>query len=64
VTSSEIYAHCRSVTPEEKQHFLDMLDDKGQSKLDLVVEVAGRDGLAVSFKGSYVALPPGATQSC
>ena len=28
-------------------------------KLDLVVEIAGADGPAVSFNGSYVVLPPG-----
>jgi thioesterase domain-containing protein len=59
VTSSEIYARCRPAAPEESQHFLEMLDDKGQSKLELAVEVAGSDGPAVSFKGSYVVLPNG-----
>ncbi len=63
VTSSEIYAHCRPVTPAETQHFLDMLDDKGQTKLELAVEVAGSEGPAVSFKGSYVVLPNGRTAS-
>jgi thioesterase domain-containing protein len=57
VTSSEIYARCLPVTPEAKQYFLEMLDDKGQAKLDLVVEVAGADGPAVVFTGSYVVLP-------
>jgi thioesterase domain-containing protein len=59
VSSSEIYAVCRSITDAERQHFVEMLDDKGQAKLDLVVEIAGSDGPAVSFKGSYVVLPPG-----
>jgi thioesterase domain-containing protein len=59
VTSSEIYARCRPASPEESQHFLDMLDDKGQTKLELAVEVAGSEGPAVSFKGSYVVLPNG-----
>lgn len=59
VTSAEIYAYCRSVTPAEMQHFVEMLDDKGQAKLDLSVEVPGFEGPAVSFKGSYVVLPPG-----
>ena len=44
VTSSEIYALCRPVTPAETQYFLEMLDDKGQTKLDLAVEVAGKRG--------------------
>src|SRR3954464_4709733 len=57
VTSSEIYARCQPVNPVARQYFLDMLDDKGQAKLDLVIEVAGNDGPAVSFQGSYVVLP-------
>jgi thioesterase domain-containing protein len=63
VTSSEIYAHCHEVAASEKQHFLEMLDDKGQTKLELAVEIAGSDGPAVSFKGSYVVLPVGAAPS-
>lgn len=59
VTSSEIYAYCRSVTPAETQYFVEMLDEKGQAKLELAVEVPGVEGPAVSFKGSYVVLPPG-----
>jgi thioesterase domain-containing protein len=59
VTSSEIYAHCRPVTPAESQYFLEMLDDKGQTKLELAVEIPGCEGPAVSFKGSYVVLPAG-----
>ena len=58
VSSSEIYARCQPVTPEARQYFLEMLGDKGQAKLDLTVEVAGSDGPAVSFSGSYVVLPP------
>jgi thioesterase domain-containing protein len=60
VSSSEIYARCQPVTAEARQYFLEMLGDKGQAKLDLTVEVAGSDGPAVSFSGSYVVLPPGA----
>jgi thioesterase domain-containing protein len=59
VTSSEIYARCLPVTAEARQYFLEMLDDKGQAKLDLVVEVTGVEGPAVSFSGSYVVLPIG-----
>jgi thioesterase domain-containing protein len=59
VTSSEIYAHCHAATPAETQYFLEMLDDKGQTKLDVSVEVAGSIGSAVSFRGSYVVLPNG-----
>jgi len=60
VASSEIYARCQPVSAEARQYFLEMLGDKGQAKLDLTVEIAGSDGPAVSFSGSYVVLPPGA----
>jgi thioesterase domain-containing protein len=60
VTSSEIYARCLPVDSAARQYFIEMLNDKGQAKLDLTVEVAGSDGPAVSFHGSYVVLPPGA----
>src|SRR4051812_7953880 len=59
VTTSEIYAHCLPVKPDDRQYFLEMLDDKGQAKLDLTVEVAGAEGPAVVFSGSYVVLPNG-----
>src|SRR5262245_48194817 len=59
VTSSEIYARCQPVSPAARQFFVEMLDDKGQAKLDLAVEIAGSDGPAVSFQGSYVVLPNG-----
>jgi hypothetical protein len=36
-----------------------MLDDKGQAKLDLSVEIAGKEQPAVLFGGSYVVLPNG-----
>ncbi len=60
VTSSEIYARCQPVNPVARQYFLEMLDDKGQAKLDLKVEIAGGEGPAVVFDGSYVVLPNGA----
>jgi thioesterase domain-containing protein len=59
VTSSEIYARCQPVPAEARQYFLEMLGDKGQAKLDLSVEVAGSEGAAVSFHGSYVVLSNG-----
>jgi thioesterase domain-containing protein len=59
VNTSEIYARCTPIRADARQYFLEMLDDKGQAKLDLTVEVAGSDGPAVSFTGSYVVLPPG-----
>lgn len=61
VTSSEIRAQCRAATPAESQYFLEMLDEKGQTKLELTVEIAGKLGPAVSFKGSYVVLPSGSS---
>jgi len=59
VTTAEIFALCRPATATESQYFLELLDDKGQTKLELAVEVAGKNGPAVSFKGSYVVLPNG-----
>jgi thioesterase domain-containing protein len=59
VSSSEIFARCCPVMPDARQFFLEMLGDKGQAKLDLTVEIAGVDGPAVSFHGSYVVLPNG-----
>ncbi len=59
VTSPEIFAHCHPITAEARQYFLEMLDDKGQAKLDLLVEIAGGTGPAVSFNGCYVVLPNG-----
>ncbi len=57
VTTPEIFARCQPINPVARQYFLEMLDDKGQGKLDLAVEVAGGEGPAVSFNGSYVVLP-------
>lgn len=59
VSTSEIYARCLPIPAAAQQYFLEMLDDKGQAKLDLNVEVAGIEGAAVSFTGSYVVLPSG-----
>jgi thioesterase domain-containing protein len=59
VASSEIYARCHPVPADARQYFLEMLDEKGQAKLDLSVEIAGKDGPAVLFGGSYVVLPNG-----
>jgi thioesterase domain-containing protein len=59
VTSSEIFARCQPISAEARQYFVEMLGDKGQAKLDLAVEVSGKDGAAVSFSGSYVVLPNG-----
>jgi thioesterase domain-containing protein len=63
VASSEIFARCQPITAEARQYFLEMLDDKGQAKLDLIVEIAGAAGPAVSFNGSYVVVRPGVSES-
>jgi len=60
VTSAEILARCLPVTTEARQYFLEMLDDKRQAKLDLVVEIAGPQEPLVSFSGSYVVTQDGA----
>lgn len=57
VSSVEIDAVGQPITADARQYFLEMLDDKGQAKLDVAVEIAGSDGPAVSFTGSYVVLP-------
>jgi thioesterase domain-containing protein len=62
VTSSDIFARCQPITAEARQYFLEMLGDKGQAKLDLVVEIAGAASPAVSFNGSYVVVRPGISQ--
>lgn len=59
VNSAEIYARCHPIAADARQYFLEMFDDKGQAKLDLSVEIVGKDGPAVLFGGSYVVLPVG-----
>ncbi|MEX2168157.1 MAG: YiiD C-terminal domain-containing protein [Pirellulales bacterium] len=50
----QIVARCHPVTPAARQYFLEMLEEKGQGKLDLVVEIASSNQVAVVFHGSYV----------
>jgi len=59
VSSAEIFARCHPVTPEAQQYFLEMLDDKKQAKLDLIVEIAGPGNPLVTFTGSYVVIQNG-----
>lgn len=59
VTSTEVFARCQPVSAEAKQYFVEMLDDKKQAKLDLVVEIAGPAGPLVAFNGSYVVVQNG-----
>jgi thioesterase domain-containing protein len=59
VTSSDVFARCEPVPAGAKQYFVEMLDEKKQAKLDLVVEIAGPSGPLVAFNGSYVVLQNG-----
>lgn len=54
VDSPMIFARCHPVTEEARDYFLEMLDQKGQAKLDLTVEISGGPRPAVVFHGSYV----------
>lgn len=56
VESPRVVAHCLPLRPAHWEHFVEMLADKGQAKLDHVVEIAGdqADRPAVLFAGSYV----------
>ncbi len=58
VGTSVIYARCLPTDPDAREYFLEMLDEKGQAKMDLTVEIAGLERSAVSFQGSYVATQP------
>ncbi len=55
VVSSAIVARCLPIDPLAEQHFAEMYLEKGQAKLDLLVEIPGDDQPAVAFTGSYVA---------
>lgn len=54
VVCARIVARCLPIDPVAEQHFADMYLEKGQAKLDLMVEIQGEDRTAVSFAGSYV----------
>lgn len=56
VETPRVVAHCLPPRPADWKHFVEMLQEKGQAKLDHVVEVAGTapDRPAVLFAGSYV----------
>jgi len=64
-STSRIVACCLAPAEKDQLYFAEMLSEKGQAKLDLVVEIAGEpdaanhDRPAVSFHGSYVVMPPG-----
>lgn len=49
-----IVARCHPITPAAREYFLEMLEEKGQGKLDLIVDITKGDQTAVVFHGSYV----------
>jgi len=49
-------ATCTGVAEAERAHFVEMLREKGQAKLDLRAEIMCGGQTAVSFHGSYVML--------
>ncbi|WP_442482647.1 YiiD C-terminal domain-containing protein [Aeoliella sp. SH292] len=58
VATSRVSARCLPIDPQSEQHFAEMYLEKGQAKLDLVVEIPGDDNPAVYFAGSYVVTRP------
>jgi thioesterase domain-containing protein len=61
VESPRVVAWCLPPRDADWEHFVEMLPEKGQAKLDLVVEIAGTvsDRPAVLFAGNYVVLGNG-----
>ena len=59
VDSAEILARCLPVEDDVRDFFVEMLDEKGQAKLDMTVEIAGAERPAVVFHGSYVVTTSG-----
>ena len=54
VRAPQIVARCQPVGDSQRAYFVEMLEQKGQAKLDVTVEIFEGDELAVSFHGSYV----------
>lgn len=56
VQSERVVAHCLATPTADREHFAEMLVEKGQAKLDHVVQINGdnEDKPAVLFAGSYV----------
>lgn len=56
VESARVAARCLPPRQADWEHFAEMLPEKGQAKLDHIVEIAGSepDRPAVLFAGSYV----------
>ena len=59
VQSEPIVARCQPIDASARAHFLEMLREKGQAKIDLQVEIREADETAVEFHGSYVVLGEG-----
>ena len=59
VNTAEVLARCEPIAAGAKAFFLEMLDEKGQAKLDLKVGVPGTSRPAVAFEGSYVVVACG-----
>jgi thioesterase domain-containing protein len=62
VATAEVMARCLPILPAHIEHFAEMLEEKGQAKLDLGVEVPGTDHAAVTFLGSYVVIQQAVNQ--
>lgn len=58
VESPLILATCTLAPVDELDYFLEMLHEKGRAKLDLRTVIAGKNGPAVIFNGSYVVIAP------
>jgi len=56
VDCPQIVATCACIGEAERAHFVEMLAEKGQAKLDLRAEILCHGEPAVSFHGSYVVL--------
>jgi len=54
VASDQIYACCHHVGDRQRDHFLEMFRAKGQSKIDVRVEIVSAEVTAVAFSGAYV----------
>lgn len=56
VATTEVVARCLPILPAHIDHFAEMLEEKGQAKLDLGIEIPGTDRASVTFLGSYVVI--------
>lgn len=56
VETPQVVARCLPIDTDQQAHFVEMLQDKGQAKIDLRTEISADRETAVSFHGSYVVL--------